>query len=128
MDQAHGSRRLLIEVASHFAALCAVVFALYPVLWVISLALSSGDAPEPRVLPIPETVSLANFEEVAGRTADDGTWLFGLQLFNSLFIALITSAVAIVIARRPDDMAVSIPLSFLGLSTRFSRNRWRHAR
>ncbi len=89
---------LLVELLVHLALLTAVVVALYPILWVITLAVSPGEAPEPRVLPIPSEWSLDNFREVAGRTDDDGTWLFGVQLFNSLFISAATAVVAIAIA------------------------------
>ena len=89
---------LLAEIGVHLLLLIAVVGALYPVLWVVSLALSPGDAPEPRVIPIPSNVSLDNFVEVAGRTDDDGTWLFGIQLLNSLVISAFTAIVAIAIA------------------------------
>ena len=89
---------LLVELLAHFVLLGAVVAALYPILWVVSLALSPGEAPEPRVIPIPENPSLDHFASVAGRTDDEGTWLFGIQLFNSLWIAIATSAVAIAIA------------------------------
>ena len=91
-------RGVLTEIGVHFLLLVAVVAALYPVLWVVSLALSPGDAPEPRVIPIPSSVSLENFTEVAGRTDDDGTWLFGIQLMNSLVISAFTAIVAIAIA------------------------------
>ena len=87
-----------VEILVHVALLAAVVVALYPILWVVSLALSPGDAPEARVIPVPSQWSLENFVEVGGRTDDDGTWLFGIQLFNSLFISLLTAVVAIAIA------------------------------
>jgi arabinogalactan oligomer/maltooligosaccharide transport system permease protein len=89
---------VLVEVACHVVLLAAVVFALYPILWVVSLALSAGDAPEPSVLPLPTQVSLESFREVTGRTSDDGTWLFGLQLLSSLFVSGVTALVAVAIA------------------------------
>lgn len=89
---------VLVELLVHLCLLSAVVVALYPILWVVSLALSPGEAPEPRVLPIPTDPSLDNFVEVVGRTDDDGTWLFGIQLFNSLVIGAATALVAIAIA------------------------------
>src|SRR5690606_6842300 len=77
------------------------------------LALSPADAPDARVLPIPASPSLDNFASVLGRTADDGTWLFGIQLFNSLAITVTTAVAAIVIAT-PAAYAMS-RFEFVGL-------------
>ncbi|MGE0785384.1 MAG: sugar ABC transporter permease [Sandaracinaceae bacterium] len=85
-------------VLVHAVLLAAVAFALYPVLFVISLALSPTDAPEASALPIPSSPSLVHFEEVVSRTDADGRWLFARQLVNSLLIALSTALVAIGIA------------------------------
>jgi len=93
-----GLRSTLLELSVHLVLLTAVVFALYPVLWVVTLALSPGDAPEARVLPLPTSPSLEHFEAVVTRTSEQGTWLFGLQLFNSLVVAGATAIVAIAIA------------------------------
>jgi arabinogalactan oligomer/maltooligosaccharide transport system permease protein len=81
----------------HAILIAAVVFALYPVLWVVALALSPGDAPEPRVIPLPSEASLEHFAEVVLHE-EDGRWLFGRQLFNSLVISIATALGAIGIA------------------------------
>ena len=54
-----------VELLVHAALLLAVVFALYPVLWVVTLALSPSGTPSARALPWPEAVSLDNFRAVA---------------------------------------------------------------
>ena len=87
-----------VEILVHALLLGAVAFALYPVLWVVTLALSPGDAPGASALPIPTAPSLGNFVAVLTSSDDEGTWLFGWQLFNSLVIALATALVAIGIA------------------------------
>lgn len=97
-EEARGGKGVLVEIGVHLALVAATAFALYPVLWVITLALSPGDAPEARVLPIPTAPSLEHFARVLGTTSEDGTWLFGLQLASSLVVALATSIVAILIA------------------------------
>lgn len=89
---------LLLEVVTHFVLLGACVFALYPVLWVVSLALSHGDAPEARVWPVPRGLSLDHFHAVITQTDSQGSWLFFHQLFNSLFISCVTALVALAIA------------------------------
>ena len=89
---------LLEHAAIHAALLVATVFALYPVLWVVSLALSSHNAPEARALPIPHDVSMANLASVVGKTGDGGTWIFGVQLFNSVVVSLATAATGCLLA------------------------------
>jgi len=89
---------VLVEIGVHLILLVAVSFALYPVLWVVSLALSPGDAPEPSVLPIPTAPSLTHFSAVVSTTNSEGALLFWRQLTNSLLISLATAAVAIGIA------------------------------
>ncbi len=89
---------IVTSVLSHAFVLVLVAFALYPLLWVISLALSPSTTPEARILPIPDSVSLEHFAAVAGRTDDDGSWLFGRQLFASIFVATATALTAIAIA------------------------------
>lgn len=89
---------LLVEVAVHAALLLAVAFALYPVLWVVSTALTPGDTPSPSPIPVPEATSLEHFEAVMLHTDDEGRLIFLRQLFNSLVIAAATSLTAIAIA------------------------------
>lgn len=70
-----------------------VAFALYPLLWVISTALSPGGIAESGALPIPHHPSGSNF----ARVFDKG-WLFALQISNSLVVALLTALASVAIA------------------------------
>ena len=92
----------LESFASHFVLLLAVCFALYPVLWVVSLAFSGSRTQDASVLPIPHDPTLAHLEAVvlSTRTTPQGesVWLFGRQLANSLVVSLATAAVGIVVA------------------------------
>lgn len=97
-EQRPGGAGVLAEIGVHVVLLAAVAFALYPVLWVVTLALSPGDAPEATVLPIPTAPSLTHFTAVVSSSDAEGSWLFGRQLFNSIVTALATAAVAIAIA------------------------------
>lgn len=82
----------------HLVLLIAVVIALYPVLWVLSLAISAeGLGTEARILPIPSAPSLDNFRAVIGADAAARA-VFARQVLNSLLISLGTAAVAIVLA------------------------------
>ena len=86
------------EALVHAALLVAVCFALYPVLWVVSLALSPSGTPSPRALPLPEAVSLDNFRAVVGSTDGAGHWLFARQLMSSLVVAVATSVTSVALA------------------------------
>jgi arabinogalactan oligomer/maltooligosaccharide transport system permease protein len=90
-------RALATELAIHLVLWAAVIFALYPVLWVVAQALSGGDAPSGRIVPWPAAPSLEHFEAVVLRR-HEGTWLFFLQLANSLVVSMATALVAILIA------------------------------
>ena len=91
-------RDTLAELGIHLLLLAAVAFALYPISWVASLALSSGSSPDFGAVPLPQDPSFAHFHEVITRTDDAGRWLFVRQLVNSLAVAVATSVIAIAIA------------------------------
>jgi arabinogalactan oligomer / maltooligosaccharide transport system permease protein len=90
--------RWYTEVLVHAALLLAVAFALYPILWVVSLALSPSGTPSPHALPLPEAVSLDNFRAVVGNTDREGHWLFARQLVNSLVVSIATAVTSVLIA------------------------------
>lgn len=83
--------RLLVNALLVLA--CAA--ALYPVLWVLKMALTPSQAfsMDPGLLP--NAVTLDNFVAVVSTTDATGGWLFGRQLFNSVVVAVLTSAVGI---------------------------------
>ncbi len=102
----HGTLRerssTLESVAAHLVVLAAVAFALYPVLWVVSLAFSGSRPPEPTVIPTLRDPTLDHLRAVVGssRALPDGStiWLFGRQAFNSIVISLATAIVGVLIA------------------------------
>ncbi|MBE7478899.1 MAG: ABC transporter permease subunit [Polyangiaceae bacterium] len=94
------------SVMSHLAIVAAVAFALYPVLWVISTALSAGSAPERRVLPIPSQLTLEHVTEFAGSPHVLS------QAASSLLVSIATALVGIAIAL-PAAYALS-RFSFVG--------------
>ncbi len=91
-------RGLFTEALVHAALIAAVCFALYPVLWVISLALSPSGTPSPHMRPLPDAVSLDNFRAVVGATDAAGRWLFARQLANSVIVSVATAVTSVVIA------------------------------
>ncbi|MFO0760182.1 MAG: ABC transporter permease subunit [Byssovorax sp.] len=92
----------LESFVSHLVLLLAVCFALYPVLWVVSLAFSGSRTQDASVLPIPHDPTLAHLKAVvlSTRTTPEGesVWLFGRQLANSVVVSLATAAVGVIIA------------------------------
>jgi arabinogalactan oligomer / maltooligosaccharide transport system permease protein len=89
------------SVASHAILVLAVAFALYPVLWVISLGFSGARPVVPQVLPVPNQPTLEHLRAVVSTThagPDGSMWLFGRQLANSLIVSLATAAVGVIIA------------------------------
>lgn len=86
---------LLESMVVHTVLLLAVAFAVYPILWVVSLAFSSGGLSSTTgALPIPKNPSLDNFRIVTG----SGSGVFFVQLANSLVVSLATAIVAVLIA------------------------------
>ncbi|MEY3015491.1 MAG: hypothetical protein RIT45_4226 [Pseudomonadota bacterium] len=73
-------------------------FTLYPVLYVVKLALSGTAGVTSSASPVPTRLDFSAFEAVMSRTDAEGTWLFGAQLFNSVVIAGLTTALGIVLA------------------------------
>jgi arabinogalactan oligomer/maltooligosaccharide transport system permease protein len=91
--------RALESVAVHALLVAAVAFAVYPLLWVVSLALTPGGlGATSGILPIPHAPTLDNFRAVVGWGSGDRGWLFATQAFNSLAVSLATATVAVGIA------------------------------
>jgi arabinogalactan oligomer/maltooligosaccharide transport system permease protein len=83
---------------AHLVVGVGVVFAVYPLLWVISVALSPGAMSDhARALPWPEHASLDSFVSVLG-LRDGHTTIFLRQVFNSLAVSLATAFVAVAVA------------------------------
>ncbi len=88
---------LWVLVAAHSALLLFTMIVLYPVLWVVKIALTPSQSFSMGASPIPTQVSFDNFSEVIGTYQGD-TWLFGRQLFNSLVISGTTAVVGLALA------------------------------
>ncbi len=83
----------------HLAIIAAVLFAIYPLVWVVAVALSPGGMSEQGgAIPIPTHPSFDNFAIVLGVGHADKAWLFARQLTSSLVVSLATAFVAIAIA------------------------------
>lgn len=83
----------------HAALVAGVLFAVYPLLWVVSVALSPGGmSGRSGALPLPSHPTLENFATVVGAGHADKAWLFARQLGSSLVVSLATASVAVAIA------------------------------
>lgn len=87
----------LVQGLVHAGLLIFTVATLYPVLWVVKMALAPTQAFATGAIPIPTQVSLDNFRDVLG-TFDGDTWLFGIQLMNSVIVSLATAGVGLVLS------------------------------
>jgi arabinogalactan oligomer / maltooligosaccharide transport system permease protein len=88
-----------LAVLVHVALVAACAFAVYPLLWVVTLALSPlGPGTEARIFPLASAPSLENFRTVLGMGSVVGVGLFGRQLANSLVVSLGTAFVAVCVA------------------------------
>ena len=84
------------RVFPHVVLAIASVFALYPVLWVLELALSAqGDVSS---LSIGSSIDFQNFADVVGASDATGRWMFGRQLANSLVVSCATAVVGVVVS------------------------------
>jgi arabinogalactan oligomer/maltooligosaccharide transport system permease protein len=90
----------LVVGATHAGLVVFTVAALYPVLWVVKMALtpSAAFAVGAWPLPDPSTATLANFVDVVSTQDEGGSWLFARQLLNSLVVSVATSGVGLVLS------------------------------
>jgi arabinogalactan oligomer/maltooligosaccharide transport system permease protein len=84
-------------VLAHVALTLFTMITLYPVLWVVKIALTPSQSFNLGASPIPDQMSLQNFREVIG-TYDGETWLFARQLFNSVVISGATATVGVLLS------------------------------
>jgi arabinogalactan oligomer / maltooligosaccharide transport system permease protein len=83
---------------THAALMVATVVTLYPVMWVLKMALSPSQGFSLSPSPLPDAVTLQNFREVLGAQDAQGHWLFGRQLANSIVVSLAVTAVGVTLA------------------------------
>lgn len=86
------------QLAAHALLVVVGAAVLYPALWVVKMALSPGQAFSMSLSPFPEAVSLEHFRAVVGTTDAQGSWLFGRQLWNSLIVSGLTTALGIALS------------------------------
>lgn len=85
----------LRQAATHALLVVACTVVLYPVLWVLKMALTPGQAFSLDPSPFPAAVSAEHFLDVVLSPDRQRPWLFARQLVNSLVVAGVTSAIGI---------------------------------
>lgn len=92
----------LESVASHVVLVLATCFALYPVLWVVSMAFSAHRPVVPELVPAVHEPTLGHVRAVMSTShalPDGGSvWLFGRQAANSIIVSLATALVGVAVA------------------------------
>jgi arabinogalactan oligomer/maltooligosaccharide transport system permease protein len=90
--------KALRQAAVHAALVVASVMTIYPVLWVVKMALSPSQGFALSPSPLPRAVTLGNFIDVVSTHDNAGRWLFGRQLGNSIVVAGAVTAVGVALA------------------------------
>jgi len=88
----------LAAIGWNLALVAACAVTLYPVLWVLKMALTPSQAFDLSPSPFPTTFSLSNFSDLVTSTDMAGHWLFGHWLFNSVVIAGATTLLSLALA------------------------------
>lgn len=90
--------RLARSLLTHLILIAAVALTLYPVLWVLKMALSPSQSFALAASPLPTEWSLRNFADVVLRRGPDGELLFFLQLINSVIVSAAVTVVGVALA------------------------------
>lgn len=97
-DVKPGRSPWLVTSLSHLLLVGVSIIVLYPVLWVVRMALTPSQSFAIGFAPIPSNPSLQNFKDVVLHSDLAGTWVFGHQLANSLVISSVTALVGVGLA------------------------------
>jgi arabinogalactan oligomer/maltooligosaccharide transport system permease protein len=82
----------------HVVLVLACVASLYPVLWVVKMALSPAQSLSLSLNPFPQEVTLDHFRDVLFSHDTQGRWLFGRQLLASVVVSGATTLVGLSLA------------------------------
>jgi arabinogalactan oligomer/maltooligosaccharide transport system permease protein len=82
----------------HAVLVVLCLLTLYPVLWVVGLALSPGQGFRPGLWPLPAEPTLQNFAELIGATDAAGHSLFWRQMLNSVVISALTTVLGLALS------------------------------
>lgn len=92
------ARGWLGTAAVHMFLVLACAATLYPVLWVVKLAVSPSESLSLSASPFPSQVTGSHFAAVLGAVDAQGRWLFGRNLLASLAVSSATTVVGLLLA------------------------------
>jgi len=84
--------------AVHMLLVLVCAATLYPVLWVVKMAVSPTESLSLSANPFPAQVTGSHFAAVLGTTDSAGRWLFGRNLLASLAVSAATTVVGLLLA------------------------------
>ncbi len=82
----------------HMGLVLACAASLYPVLWVVKMALSPTQSLSLSINPFPEAITFDHFRDVLFSHDSQGRWLFGRQLLASIVVSGATTLVGLSLA------------------------------
>jgi arabinogalactan oligomer/maltooligosaccharide transport system permease protein len=85
-------------IVTHTMLIVLTMMTLFPVLWVVKMALAPSQGFTMSANPFPTEVTLENFRAVVSTTSADGSPLFLRQLLNSLVVACLTATLGVSLA------------------------------
>ncbi len=88
----------LKEAGIHAGLVTGCLLTLYPIFWVVGLALSPSPSLEPRLWPFPALPRLANFTDLLLARDPQGQLTFARQLWNSSVISVLTAGAGVLLA------------------------------
>ncbi|NVJ21433.1 MULTISPECIES: sugar ABC transporter permease [Myxococcus] len=94
MKKPSGLKMALIHMG--LSLMCMVT--LYPVLWVVKMALSPSDSMSLTANPFPDAVTFDHFREVLLSSDAQGRWVFGRQVMASFIVSGATTVVGLTLA------------------------------
>ncbi len=83
---------------THLVLIAATAATLYPVVWVVKMAITPSQGFSTSSTPWPEHPTLSNFVDVVSTRDMAGHWLFGRQLANSVIVAAAVTLVGLVLS------------------------------
>jgi len=93
-----GRRSPVRSVLIHAVLITVTVVTLFPVALVVRKSLSPGNEFTLSLNPIPAKATTGHYQRVLSAKDFSGRWLFGRQLWNSFFVALLTTIVGVFLA------------------------------
>ncbi|MBL8941235.1 MAG: sugar ABC transporter permease, partial [Archangium sp.] len=82
----------------HMGLVLACAASLYPVLWVVKMALSPTQSLSLSINPFPDAITFDHFRDVLFSHDSQGRWLFGRQLLASIVVSGATTLVGLSLA------------------------------